>query len=129
MARIVFIPNKGFHNWEPTSRQLKDRTGLYYEVTCTTCGMLGFQRDPLGVHVMSTNKKQTREYCKSAPAKVPRVMLRGDRIGEYGLTVGDIVEAVPCPLEHEEDFEKEVWVFSEKRNEAVMLLHYEYKIV
>lgn len=129
MARTVFIPNKGFHNWEPTSRQLKDEKGLYYRVTCTTCGMLGFQRDPLGVWVMSINKKQKREYCTSPPAKVPRVRLRGENMEEYGLILGEIVEVIPCPLGREEEFGKEVWVFSEKRNEAVMLLHYEYKIV
>ena len=129
MAKTVFIPNKGFHNWEKCSDQLKDDQGIYHEVACPTCGMRGFQRTPLGVEVLYNNKKQRREYCLSAPAKVPRVMLRGEDLKASGFKIGQIVEAIPCPLEHEDEFVKEVWVFSEKRNEAVMLLHYEYKIV
>lgn len=129
MKEKVFIPNTGWHDWDITSQRLKDGEGPYYEVACSSCGIKGIQRDIFGVEVLKSNKKLRREYCNSSPSKVSQILFRNEDLRSSGFMPGQIVERIPCPKIHEEEFKEDVWVFSYKRNEPVRLLPHEYKII
>ena len=127
---MSYIKNKGWHDWNIASQKLFDQKGNFHRVSCSVCKMQGKKRDDFGIHVNGGNyKKVKREYCVYTPSRVKRVILLDETIKEFGFKVNQIVETVPCPKKHQQEYGEDLWIFSVRRNESIRLLPFEYKIV
>lgn len=107
--------------------------GDFYK--CKVCGTAGFRTNVSPIILVTEAQFKISQKCTfikkvavtTTPGTLPTEVHVLQYLDQFGIEVG-VHKVVPCPAEYQDRFGDQVWVWSEKRKEAVRLLEEEYKI-
>ena len=101
---------------------IKRGTKNYDKVKCSICGLEGIRYGLSDMVSVKRDKKCIKDTCK-------QVMIIGDYVcAEFGFKKGEIYNKAMCP-KGKEQYNNDVWVYSEERKEPVRLLPGEYRAI
>lgn len=106
------------------------RKGTYDIYECENCGIVGKAFQLGTIQIKDSYSDEKAEYCLNKKSVITNVKVTGDYVcNNFGLEKNKEYQICECPEEYKDRFSLDVWVFSEKRGEAVRLLPEEFEVI
>lgn len=108
----------------------RNKNGYFDEYKCEYCGLKG-KRYRIDSEVLQVRKAKVCTHKAEIVEQVNlgKALIIHDHPSVFGFEKGKTYERVPCPVEFLEKYSDDIWIYSEKRKEAVRLLDHEAKRV
>ena len=104
--------------------------GDFYK--CSVCGVAGFRTSVAPLITVTEEQFKVAQKCTFVTSNKQPNSLRPSEVkvlrilDQFGIEPG-VHKVVDCPASYAERYANDIWIWSEKRNEAIRLLPEEYQ--